>query len=212
MNLLFFIFEVMGTIAFAISGAMIAIRHKMDLFGVAMLGLVTATGGGVIRDVIIGDTPPRVFRDSRYAMLAFGTALLVFIVLRFAKRLPAGRFSSVLDRLYFLSDTLGLAAFTVLGIRSVGGENGTLLLFVGVITGVGGGLMRDVFSGSVPAIFRRHIYALASAAGAIVDILLMRVIPKEAAMVAGFALVVVIRLMAAHYHWNLPKIENIDLI
>jgi len=209
MNLLFFIFEVMGTIAFAISGAMIAIRHKMDLFGVAMLGLVTATGGGVIRDVIIGDTPPRVFRDSRYAMLAFGTALLVFIVLRFAKRLPAGRFSSVLDRLYFLSDTLGLAAFTVLGIRSVGGENGTLLLFVGVITGVGGGVLRDVFCGAVPSIFREHIYALASAAGAVCYILLLRTpLPEMASMLAGFGVVFIIRCLAAHYHWNLPKVEK----
>ena len=209
MNLLFFIFEVMGTIAFAISGAMIAIRHKMDLFGVAMLGLVTATGGGVIRDVIIGDIPPRVFRDSRYAMLAFGTALLVFIVLRFAKRLPAGRFSSVLDRLYFLSDTLGLAAFTVLGIRSVGGENGTLLLFVGVITGVGGGVLRDVFCGAVPSIFREHIYALASAAGAVCYILLLRTpLPEMASMLAGFGVVFIIRCLAAHYHWNLPKVEK----
>jgi len=209
MNLLFFIFEVMGTIAFAISGAMIAIRHKMDLFGVAMLGLVTATGGGVIRDVIIGDTPPRVFRDSRYAMLAFGTALLVFIVLRFAKRLPAGRLSSVLDRLYFLSDTLGLAAFTVLGIRSVGGENGTLLLFVGVITGVGGGVLRDVFCGAVPSIFREHIYALASAAGAVCYILLLRTpLPEMASMLAGFGVVFIIRCLAAHYHWNLPKVEK----
>jgi len=209
MNLLFFIFEIMGTIAFAISGAMIAIRHKMDLFGVAMLGLVTATGGGVIRDVIIGDTPPRVFRDSRYAMLAFGTALLVFIVLRFAKRLPAGRFSSVLDRLYFLSDTLGLAAFTVLGIRSVGGENGTLLLFVGVITGVGGGVLRDVFCGAVPSIFREHIYALASAAGAVCYILLLRTpLPETASMLAGFGVVFIIRCLAAHYHWNLPKVEK----
>jgi len=209
MNLLFFIFEIMGTIAFAISGAMIAIRHKMDLFGVAMLGLVTATGGGVIRDVIIGDIPPRVFRDSRYAMLAFGTALLVFIVLRFAKRLPAGRFSSVLDRLYFLSDTLGLAAFTVLGIRSVGGENGTLLLFVGVITGVGGGVLRDVFCGAVPSIFREHIYALASAAGAVCYILLLRTpLPEMASMLAGFGVVFIIRCLAAHYHWNLPKVEK----
>lgn len=209
MNLLFFIFEVMGTIAFAISGAMVAIRHKMDLFGVAILGLVTATGGGIIRDVIIGDTPPRVFRDSRYAILAFGTALLVFIIMRFVKRLPAGRFQSMLDKLYFLSDTLGLAAFTVLGIRSVGGDNGTLLLFVGVITGVGGGVLRDVFCGAVPSIFREHIYALASAAGAAAYILLQRTpLPELASMLTGFGIVFIIRCLAAHFRWNLPKVEK----
>ena len=100
----------------------------------------------------------------------------------------------------------------MLGIESAGNGSGTLLLFVGMITGVGGGVMRDVFSGSVPSIFRKHIYALASAAGAVADILLMRVIPAEAAMIAGFALVVIIRLLAVHYRWNLPKIENSDEI
>lgn len=209
MDLLFFIFEILGTIAFAVSGAMIAIRHKMDLFGVAMLGLITATGGGIIRDLVTGVIPPRVFRDSRYAILAFGTALLVFVIMRFAKRHPTGKFSAILDKLYFLSDTLGLAAFTVLGIKSVGGDNGTLLLFVGVITGVGGGLMRDVFSGTVPSIFREHIYALASAAGAVIYILLLRTaIPEEAAMLTGFGTVFIIRCLAAHYRWNLPKVDN----
>ena len=209
MNLLFFIFEVMGTIAFAISGAMVAIRHKLDLLGVVVLGLVTATGGGVIRDVIIGDTPPRVFRDSRYAMLALCTALLVFIIMRSVKRRPIGRFHSVLDKLYFLSDTLGLAVFTVLGIRSVGGDNGTLLLFVGVITGVGGGVLRDVFCGIVPSVFREHIYALASAAGAISYILLLRTpLPEMASMLIGFGLVFIIRCLAAYFRWDLPKAEK----
>ena len=209
MNLIFFIFEVMGTIAFAISGAMVAIRHKLDLLGVVVLGLVTATGGGVIRDVIIGDTPPRVFRDSRYAMLALCTALLVFIIMRFVKRMPAGRFLPALDKLYFLSDTLGLAAFTVLGIRSVGGDNGTLLLFVGVITGVGGGVLRDVFCGTVPSIFREHIYALASAAGAVCYILLLRTpLPEMVSILTGFGVVFIIRCLAAHFRWNLPKVEK----
>lgn len=209
MDILFLIFEILGTVAFAISGAMEAIRHKMDLFGVAMIGLITATGGGVLRDVVIGEIPPRVFRDSRYAMLAFGTALLVFFVMRFARRQPSAKISHALDKLYFLSDTLGLAAFTVLGIRSAGGSNGTLLLFVGVITGVGGGVLRDVFSGTVPSIFRKHIYALASAAGAVVYILLQRTpMLDEAAMVIGFCVVLVIRCLAAHFKWNLPKVEN----
>lgn len=209
MDTLFFIFEVMGTIAFAISGAMVAIKHKMDLFGVAILGLVTATGGGIIRDVIIGDTPPRVFRDSRYALLAFATAMLVFLIMRFAKTHPTGKLSTVLDRLYFLSDTLGLSAFTVLGIRSVGGSNGTLLLFVGMITGVGGGMLRDVFCGTVPSIFHEHIYALASAAGAVTYILLQRSpMPEGVSIVIGFGVVLIIRCLAAHFHWNLPKVEK----
>ena len=212
MDTLFTIFEIMGTLAFAISGALDAIRHKMDLFGVGMMGIVTATGGGMLRDIVIGQTPPRVFRNPRWAVMAFIAALITFSILKLYHKRLESRLSHLLEKLFLLSDTLGLAAFTVLGIESAGKGSGTLLLFVGVITGVGGGVMRDVFSGSVPSIFRRHIYALASAAGAVAHILLMRIIPEEAAMIAGFSLVVVIRLLAAHYRWNLPKIENIEEI
>lgn len=210
MDTLFTIFEIMGTLAFAISGALDAIRHRMDLFGVGMMGIVTATGGGMLRDLVIGQTPPKVFRNPRWAIMAFIAALVTFVVLKLYHKKAAPTLSRLMEKLFLLSDTLGLAAFTVLGIESAGNGSGTLLLFVGVITGVGGGVMRDVFSGSVPSIFRRHIYALASAAGAVADILLMRVIAHEAAMVIGFSLVVVIRLLAAHYRWNLPKIDNIE--
>ena len=210
MESLFTLFEIMGTLAFAISGALDAIRHKMDLFGVGIMGIVTATGGGMLRDIVIGDTPPRVFRNPRWAIMAFIAAIITFIFLRLCHKKAAPTVAKLMEKLFLLSDTLGLAAFTVLGIESAGRGSGTLLLFVGVITGVGGGVMRDVFSGSVPSIFRRHIYALASAAGAVADILLMRVIPEEAAMIVGFWIVVIIRLLAAHYRWNLPRIENID--
>lgn len=206
MDLLFAIFEFVGTISFAISGAMEAIRHKMDLFGVVMLGVITACGGGVLRDVVIGAVPPRVFQNPVWAILAAFVALLVFIVLHCSKK-AATHFSSFREILYFLADTGGLAAFTVLGIESA--ENGgvALLLFVGMITGVGGGVLRDVLAGVVPSIFRKHIYALASAAGALTDILLMRVLPHEASMLAGFSVVVLVRFLAARFDWNLPKIE-----
>lgn len=206
MDALFAIFEIMGTVSFAISGAMEAIRHRMDLFGVAMLGVITATGGGVLRDLVIGQTPPRVFLDSTCALLALGVALAVFVALRCLRRMEKS-FVHIREGLYFLADTVGLGTFTVLGIESAGGGNGALLLFVGMITGVGGGVLRDVLAGSVPSIFRKHIYALASAAGAITDIVLMRFLPAEAAMLSGFGVVVLIRLLAAKYKWNLPRIE-----
>lgn len=206
MALLFGIFECIGTISFAISGAMEGIRHKMDLFGVMMLGLITAAGGGVLRDLVIGRTPPQVFRNPTWAIVALLVALLVFLLI---KRFGSGtsRFSKPLELLNLVADTAGLAAFTVLGIESAGEGNGALLLFVGMITGVGGGVMRDVLAGTVPSIFKKHIYALASAAGALADILLMRILPGEMAMTIGFAVVVLIRLLAVHFRWNLPRIE-----
>ncbi|MBQ8506132.1 MAG: TRIC cation channel family protein [Clostridia bacterium] len=204
---IFAIFEILGTVAFAISGAMEGIRHKMDIFGVCILGIVTATGGGILRDIVIGQIPPKVFLDPKCAVIAACVAILVFMVLRFYKKKALPRFAHVSELLYILSDTLGLGVFTVLGIQGAGEANGALLLFVGVITGVGGGVLRDVLSGTVPSIFRKHIYALASAAGAVAHILLMRVLPSQGAMLIGFGVVVVIRLLAAHYKWNLPRIE-----
>lgn len=206
MEILFTIFEFVGTVSFAISGAMEAIRHKMDLFGVAMLGLITACGGGVLRDVVIGSIPPSVFRDPTWAIAAILVSLLVFIILRCSKT-AVMHFARVREALYFIADTGGLAAFTVLGIETAGDGNAALLLFVGMITGVGGGVLRDVLAGTVPSIFRKHIYALASAAGAIADILLMRFLPREAAMLAGFGVVVLVRFLATIFHWNLPRID-----
>ena len=208
MDVLFAAFELIGTVAFAISGAMEGVRHRMDLFGVTMLGLVTAIGGGVLRDLVIGEIPPKVFRDSRCAVLAMCIALAVFIVMKLSLRRKGSRLANLSEHLYFLSDTLGLAAFTVLGIESAGPTRNTgLLLFVGMITGVGGGVLRDVLAGSVPSIFRKHIYALASLAGALADVLLMRILPAEIAMLAGFGVVALIRIVAAHYKWNLPHID-----
>ena len=208
MDVLFSIFELLGTVAFAVSGAMEGVRHRMDLFGVTLLGLVTAIGGGVLRDLVIGQIPPKVFRDSRCAVLAILVALAVFIILKLTQERKPRALAHLRDRLYFLSDTIGLAAFTVLGIESAGpGRNTGLLLFVGMITGVGGGVLRDILAGSVPSILRKHIYAVASLAGALADVLLMHILPAEIAMLAGFGLVVLIRLAAAHYKWNLPHID-----
>lgn len=200
----------MGTVAFAISGAMEAVRHEMDVFGVAMMGLVAATGGGVIRDMIIGSTPPAVFRNPDHAVLAVCVALVVFILLYYwnnKNKDRIHRFTHIYERIYSLSDTLGLAVFTMVGIEAAGEADGVLLLFVGVVTGVGGGVLRDVLAGTVPRIFRKNVYALASAAGAVAEILLAKVLPAQLAMIIGFSVVVVIRLLAAHFRWNLPKIE-----
>lgn len=134
MDALFSIFEIIGTVSFAISGAMEAVRHGMDLFGVAMLGLITACGGGVLRDLVIGAIPPRVFRNPLCAVLALAVALGVFIVLK-CSRAALKHFQRAREMLYFLADTAGLAAFTVLGIESAGKDsNFALLMFVGIIT------------------------------------------------------------------------------
>lgn len=202
------VLEIIGTVAFAVSGALIAIEKHMDLLGVATLGVITAVGGGVIRDLILGVTPPLAFRHPQYALVAIGAALLMFLpgVRRTLRGNP-----KLFDVILHLMDTLGLGVFTVLGISNAmkfaEDPNLFLLVFVGVITGVGGGVLRDVLAGNTPFIFVKHIYACASLAGALVCGLLWGVIPQGAALFAGMIVVIVIRLFSAKYHWNLPKAD-----
>lgn len=118
---------------------------------------------------------------------------------------------SVWNKVLLISDAIGLGAFTILGIRytqeQLGSENTALLLFVGVITGVGGGIMRDLFAGNVPYIFRKHVYATASIIGAGSYLFLDYAGYSEAAMIASLLLVLILRLLAAHFQWNLPKVH-----
>lgn len=203
------ILELAGTMAFAASGAMTALKKGMDLFGVCILGLTTAVGGGVIRDVILGNTPPATFLNPIYASVALVTSLVLF--------LPRIRHLLMWDqRLYDLSmlilDSLGLGIFTVVGIRiawrSTAEPTLFLLVFVGVVTGVGGGVLRDVMAGDTPYIFVKHIYACASLAGALVCAGLWRPAGEVAAILAGAGIVVLIRFLSAHYRWNLPRARD----
>ena len=203
------ILELAGTMAFAASGAITALKKGMDLFGVCILGLTTAVGGGVIRDVILGNTPPATFLNPIYASVALVTSLVLF--------LPRIRHLLMWDqRLYDLSmlilDSLGLGIFTVVGIRiawrSTAEPTLFLLVFVGVVTGVGGGVLRDVMAGDTPYIFVKHIYAYASLAGALVCAGLWRPAGEVAAILAGAGVVVLIRFLSAHYRWNLPRARD----
>ena len=212
MGTIFFIIEVIGTVAFAVSGALEAIRKKMDVFGVMILGLITAVGGGVIRDTVIGRTPPAAFENPTYALIALITAGITFTVVYFVHRQEVSpTFRNSLNFLLFAADTAGLAVFTVVGIeatlRFAPDSNPVVLLFVGMITGVGGGVLRDVLSQSIPYIFRKHIYALASILGATVMLLMMNRFSMELAAVSGAAVVVIVRALAFTYKWDLPRIE-----
>jgi len=201
---LLLVFEIIGTISFAISGAMTGIKKRMDVLGVVTLGLVTAVGGGAIRDVILGATPPAMFQNPIYAVVAIVTGIVVcFPVVRNVY----SKSQRIFDRALLVMDSLGLGIFTVVGIETAHVELQdpafALLIFVGVITGVGGGILRDVLSGDMPYIFVRHFYACASIIGAVICAVLWTVsIPI--AMISGAAVIVVLRFLAAHYRWSLP--------
>ena len=199
------IVELIGTMAFAASGAMTGIKKNMDIFGVCILGLTTAVGGGVIRDLILGNTPPATFQDPIYATVAILTSLVLFLpgVRRLLMWDPA-----LYDLCLFLMDTAGLGIFTVVGTRVAYAHEPRatlfLLAFVGVITGVGGGVLRDVMAGDTPYIFVKHIYACASLVGAVICGLLWHYAGEGLSMLAGAAAVFLIRGLSAHFRWNLP--------
>lgn len=211
MNWMMFFLEILGTIAFSVSGAIEAMKKEMDLLGVLVLGLVTAVGGGILRDIIIGELPPAAFQNPRNALIALGAAFAAFLIGAIASKRKQNGHSTLWNQILLISDAIGLGAFTVLGIRLVqeqsGSENSALLLFVGVITGVGGGLLRDIFAGNVPYIFRKHIYATASLAGAVTYLLLGKTGHIELASVASLVLVFTLRLLAARFQWNLPRVH-----
>ena len=147
LSLLFFV-EAVGTIAFASSGAMVAIKKQLDLLGVIVLGVTTAVGGGMLRDIIIGNVPPNLFKDPVYVLLAFITVMILFVIVRCNQKILASRSIEMYEKVMNIFDAVGLGAFTVVGIDTAVlagyGRYHFLIIFLGVITGVGGGLLRDI--------------------------------------------------------------------
>lgn len=208
---LLFLFDLIGTIAFAISGAFVGIRKGMDIFGVNVLAVTTACGGGLMRDLIIGSIPPQMFRNPFFVMVATVVANVVFLLMYLHRHMPR-KVATLYDKLLFWFDSLGLAAFTVDGVMAgiaMGyGDNEFLICFLGFMTAVGGGALRDVLAGQTPDIFRKHVYAVAAIAGAVLMVALLRLFESEQiAMLGGFLLVPVLRFLAAHFRWNLPKVN-----
>lgn len=199
------ILEIFGACAFAISGALVGMRKNMDIFGVCVLGLTTAVGGGVLRDVILGATPPAMFTDPKYAAFALLSCVVLFIPW-FRKNILK------LESLILLADSFGLGIFTATGTlraMQVADADVFLAVFVGVITGVGGGLLRDVMANEPPYIFHKHIYALASLAGSLGMYALYQVTDVYTAIFASMIFTSGIRVLASVFEWNLPKV-NID--
>jgi uncharacterized membrane protein YeiH len=206
---IFFIVEIVGTAAFACSGAMVAIRKQLDLLGIIVLGVTTAVGGGMIRDLLIGIHPPTLFVKPIYVLAAFASVLLLFLIVKFSRFRMELLESRYYEQIMNLLDAIGLGAFTVVGIdTAIGagfGDYHFLMVFLGVLTGVGGGILRDMMAGLIPAVLKKHVYACASLAGAVCYIFLLGRIKSEIAMVFSALLVVVIRVLAKKYKWNLPK-------
>lgn len=208
---LYFILEIIGTISFAISGAVVGIEKKMDILGISVLGIITAVGGGIFRDMIIGITPPLSFRDQTNFLVAIGTLVVFIIAYSIFKDKYSGRSKLLYEEILFISDSVGLGIFTVLGIN-VGMRstyNGTFILYLvlGLLTGTGGGIMRDIMAGKIPFVFQKHIYALASLIGGACYILLLKVLDKYSSMLISTGIIILIRYISRKKGLNLPKLS-----
>lgn len=208
-DIAFSVFDTLGTAAFAISGAMVACRKQADLFGVVLLAEVTAMGGGMLRDITLGQIPPALFTNYSGLLLSLVMALTVFFMVRCHKALYLQE-EQLVEAINNIADALGLGMFAVTGCQvaiSCGfGANLLLVISMGVLTAVGGGLLRDVILSEIPFILTKYIYALAAIAGAAVYCLLRgRGQPESASMLCGICVTFLLRLLATRYHWNLPR-------
>lgn len=204
-------FDIIGTIAFAISGAILGCKKKMDILGVIVLGLVTALGGGFVRDLVLGINPPNMFQNSTNAIISTVFSVLVFMFFYFRKNFTSRQVLIFMNEFMIISDTIGLASFTITGMTtalSLGLDKKFLLIFVGSITGVGGGMIRDVLAGTIPFIFKEQIYAGACILGSIVFLLTRNFLGDQVSMIICFFTVLIFRLLAVKKNWNLPRISD----
>ncbi len=192
------VLDLVGIFVFAITGALVAVRKDLDVFGVLVLAGTTGLGGGFLRDVLIDATPPAALADWRYLLVPVGAGLLTF---RFHPTL--GR----LERTVNILDAFGLALFCVAGVAKAL-EHGLGPLpsaLMGMVTGIGGGMLRDVLAGRVPVIFRDELYATPALAGAVVIVLGDRTdLPESTYALVGAAVCLIWRLLAMWRHWHAP--------
>jgi uncharacterized membrane protein YeiH len=207
MDLVFFIFEIIGVIAFSLSGALTAMKKDMDVFGACVLGMTTAIGGGVIRDLILGITPPSCFINPVQAIVGFVLPAITYIPV--VQKLFTHSKHKTYDICMLIADSVGLGVFTVIGVNTcfnvIISPNIFTAIFLGVITGIGGGIIRDLFSQNLPKVFIKHFYACASILGALTSFIARFYFGSIIASVLGIVVVLTLRLLASFLHWKLPK-------
>lgn len=210
MDTMILVLEIIGTCAFAISGAVLGITKRFDIFGVVFSATITALGGGTIRDILLGNLPPAMFKNYIYLIFAVATSVLTFTIARILK----SKFSEnlvIIDKVNNIFDALGLGVFTVVGmnvaINSGYAENAFFVIFLGMTTGCGGGILRDVIVSEVPFVLRKRIYAVASIAGGILYYVLHITLSVNEIIstIAGIVLIFTLRLLASVFKWDLPK-------
>ena len=196
--------DILGTIAFAISGALVAMNKRMDPFGVLIIAFVTAVGGGTLRDVMIGIEPVSWMRNMTFVYVIISSA---FFAVLFRKRI------NYLRKSLFLFDTIGISLYTVVGIETglIAGLHPFICIAMGTMTACFGGVLRDILSNEIPVIFRKEIYATACILGGITYFLLLQFFEDRNILFVIVGLVVMtVRLIAVRYKISLPTLYKKD--
>jgi len=197
---MFYTLDILGTIAFAISGVLVAIHKKMDLFGILIIAFVTAVGGGTLRDVLIGQTPVSWMKDMSFTYAILASAVFAVI---FRRKINYLRTS------LFLFDTIGIGLYTVVGIEKGvnAGLHPIICIALGTMSACFGGVIRDMLCSEIPVIFRKEIYATACILGG-VSYFLLRKLPLDINIVFAIAgtVVIIVRLLAVKFKISLPSI------
>ena len=197
---MFYTIDIFGTIAFAISGVLVAFNKRMDLFGILIIAFVTAVGGGTLRDILIGETPVSWMKDMTYTYVILTSAIFAVI---FRKKIDYLRTS------LFLFDTIGIALYTLVGIeKGINAElHPIICVALGTMTACFGGVIRDILCNEIPVIFRKEIYATACILGGVTYFLLTRFpIDNNLVFIISGVVVITIRLLAVKFKIALPNI------
>ncbi|HEX2615579.1 MAG TPA: trimeric intracellular cation channel family protein [Nitrososphaera sp.] len=198
--LLIQVLDLFGTMAFAVTGAYKAIEHKSDIVGIIILATMTGVAGGVLRDVIFGRIPPLAIVNPLYLIITTSTAVAIFFLHRALKKHW---------NLFLQFDAIGLGVFTIIGATfayHTVGLNFLAMVFAGLLTAVGGGILRDVFVNEVPIVFVKELYASASFVGIVIFFALLAWgVDLNVAAIPSIVAVTSLRLLAMKYNWNLPR-------
>ena len=198
-----YILDLFGTMAFAVTGAFKAIEHKADIVGIIILATITGVAGGTIRDVIFGKELPNSLVDPSYVIITVASGIILFLLYSRMKKHW---------NIFLKFDAIGLGVFTVIGATfayNVFGMNFLVIILSGMLTAIGGGILRDIFVNQTPIVFVKELYASASFIGAITFYFTLLITNEVyAATILGIALTTGLRLVAMKYNWNLPKVKS----
>ena len=198
-----YVLDLFGTMAFAVTGAFKAIEHKADIVGIIILATITGLAGGTIRDVVFGKTLPNSLIDPTYVIITVISAIVLFLLYSKMKKHW---------NVFLKFDALGLGVFTVIGATfayNLFGMNFLIIVLSGMLTAIGGGILRDIFVNQTPIVFVKELYASASFIGAITFYFTLLITNEVyAATILGIILTTGLRLVAMKYNWNLPRVKS----